>query len=96
MIFGDIAKRYQVVVVDAGGQDSEALRSAMTVATHMLLPFRPKRRDLKTLVNVSQLVKLAKAVNPDMKVRAIIAQCPTLPARYSVYWMLKMPACLLG
>jgi chromosome partitioning protein len=77
----DIAKRYQVVVVDAGGQDSEALRSAMTVATHMLLPFRPKRRDLKTLVNVSQLVKLAKAVNPDMKVRAIIAQCPTLPSQ---------------
>ena len=53
----------------------------MTVATHMLLPFRPKRRDLKTLVNVSQLVKLAKAVNPDMKVRAVITQCPTLPSQ---------------
>ena len=77
----DIAKRYQIVVVDVGGQDSEALRSAMTVATHMLLPFRPKRRDLKTLVNVSQLVKLAKAVNPDMKVRAVITQCPTLPSQ---------------
>ena len=75
----DIAKRYQVVVVDAGGQDSEALRSAMTVATHMLLPFRPKRRDLKTLVNVSQLVKLAKAVNPDMKVRAITMSNSTKP-----------------
>ena len=68
-------------MVDAGGQDSEALRSAMTVATHMLLPFRPKRRDLKTLLNVSQLVKLAKAVNPDMRVRAVITQCPTLPSQ---------------
>ena len=54
-ILKDLVNRYQVVVVDAGGQDSEALRSAMTVATHMLLPFRPKRRDLKTLLNVSQL-----------------------------------------
>ena len=68
-------------MVDAGGQDSEALRSAMTVATHMLLPFRPKRRDLKTLLNVSQLVKLAKAVNPEMHVRAVITQCPTLPSQ---------------
>ncbi|HNN28935.1 MAG TPA: AAA family ATPase [Agitococcus sp.] len=80
-ILKDLAKRYQVVVVDAGGQDSEALRSAMTVATHLLLPFRPKRRDLKTLVHVSQLVKLAKAVNPDMLVRGVITQCPTLPSQ---------------
>lgn len=80
-ILKDLAKRYQVVVVDAGGQDSEALRSAMTVATHLLLPFRPKRRDLKTLVHVSQLVKLAKAVNPEMLVRGVITQCPTLPSQ---------------
>lgn len=80
-ILKDLATRYQVVVVDAGGQDSEALRSAMTVATHLLLPFRPKRRDLKTLVHVSQLVKLAKAVNPDMLVRGVITQCPTLPSQ---------------
>lgn len=77
----DLAKRYQSVIVDAGGQDSEALRSAMTVATHMLLPFRPKRRDLKTLVTVEQLVKLAKSVNPDLVARAIITQCPTLPSQ---------------
>ena len=80
-ILKDLAKRYQVIVVDAGGQDSEALRSAMTVATHLLLPFRPKRRDLKTLVHVSQLVKLAKAVNPDMLVRGVITQCPALPSQ---------------
>ncbi len=77
----DLANRYQDVIIDAGGHDSEALRSAMTVATHMLLPFRPKRRDLKTLVNVEQLVKLAKAVNPDLIARAIIAQCPALPSQ---------------
>ena len=77
----DLAERYQDIIIDAGGHDSEALRSAMTVATHMLLPFRPKRRDLKTLVNVEQLVKLAKAVNPDLVARAIITQCPALPSQ---------------
>ena len=79
----DLAKRYQDVVIDAGGQDSEALRSAMTVATHMLLPFRPKRRDLKTLPKMEQLVKLALAVNPELKARAVITQCPALPSQVS-------------
>lgn len=77
----DLAKRYQDIVIDAGGQDSEALRSAMTIATHMLLPFRPKRRDLKTLAHIEQLVRLAKAINPDMETRAVITQCPTLPSQ---------------
>lgn len=80
-VLKDLSKRYQNIVIDSGGQDSEALRSAMTLATHMLLPFRPKRRDLKTLTLVEQLVKLAVAVNPDLKARAVITQCPTLPSQ---------------
>ena len=53
----------------------------MTIAAHMLLPFRPKRRDLKTLDHMEQVLKLAKAVNPDLNARAIITQCPTLPSQ---------------
>lgn len=75
----DLVKRYDIIIVDAGGHDTEALRSAMTVTTHMLLPFRPKRRDLKTLANMEQLLKLAFAVNPDLKARAVITQSPSLP-----------------
>ncbi len=53
----------------------------MTLATHMLLPFRPKRRDLKTLQHIEQLIKLAKAVNPTLIAKAVITQCPTLPSQ---------------
>ena len=53
----------------------------MTVATHMLIPFRPKRRDLKTLPNVENLVRLARAVNPELIVRAVITQAPALPSQ---------------
>lgn len=77
----DLATRYQDIIIDAGGQDSEALRSAMTVATHMLLPFRPKRRDLKTLAHMEHLIKLARSVNPQLKTRAVITQCPALPSQ---------------
>lgn len=80
-VLSDISKRYQDIIIDAGGQDSEALRSAMTLATHMLLPFRPKRRDLKTLQHIEQLIKLAKAVNPTLIAKAVITQCPTLPSQ---------------
>ena len=77
----DLRGRYRQIVVDAGGADSEALRSAMTVATHMLIPFRPKRRDLKTLPKVENLARLAIAVNPDLTIRAVITQCPALPSQ---------------
>lgn len=77
----DLKKRYEDIIVDAGGADSEALRSAMTVATHMLIPFRPKRRDLKTLPNVEKLVRLATAVNADLVVRAVVTQAPSLPSQ---------------
>lgn len=80
-VLEDLSKRYQDIIIDAGGQDSEALRSAMTIATHMLLPFRPKRRDLKTLVHVEQLIRLARAVNPNLITSAVITQCPTLPSQ---------------
>lgn len=80
-VLKDLDKRYQDIIIDAGGQDSEALRSAMTIATHMLLPFRPKRRDLKTLVHVEQLIRLARAVNPNLITSAVITQCPTLPSQ---------------
>lgn len=85
---GDIRKtlldritRYEAIIVDAGGADSVALRSALTVATHVLLPFRPKRRDLKTLPNCEKLISLAKSINPDLIVRAVITQASSLPSQ---------------
>jgi chromosome partitioning protein len=77
----DRATRYAAIVVDVGGADSITLRSAMTVATHILLPLRPKRRDLKTLSNLAHLVELTLPVNPDVIVRTVISQAPTLPSQ---------------
>lgn len=77
----DRAKRYAAIVVDVGGADSVTLRSAMTVATHILFPLRPKRRDLKTLANLEHLVSLTLPVNPDVIVRTVISQAPTLPSQ---------------
>lgn len=73
--------KYDAIVVDCGGQDSKALRSAMAVASHTLLPLRPKRRDLKTLAHVEDLVSTCKVVNPDMLTSVVFTQCPSLPTQ---------------
>ena len=73
--------KYDAIVVDCGGQDSKALRSAMAVASHTLLPLRPKRRDLKTLAHLEDLISTCKVVNPDMEVSVVFTQCPSLPSQ---------------
>lgn len=75
-------KDYDAVIVDCGGHDSVAMRSSMVVASHVLIPFRPKRRDLKLLNEVATLVADTKASNQDVVIRSIITQCPTLPSQF--------------
>lgn len=77
----DKAKRYEAIVIDVGGADSQAWRAALTVATHALLPFRPKRRDLKTLPHVDEVITTARILNPELITRAIITQAPALPSQ---------------
>ena len=36
-VLDDLSRRYQDIIIDAGGQDSEALRSAMTIATKAVI-----------------------------------------------------------
>ena len=75
------ATRYDVVIVDVGGHDSKPLRSAMSVADKMIIPLRPKRRDLKTLPHMVDLVEQASALNSKLKVRVVLTQCPPLPSQ---------------
>lgn len=77
----DRSTRYETIIVDVGGADSVALRSALTVADVALFPFRPKRRDLKTLPHIEEMVVLAKSVNPDLCAKSVITQAPSLPSQ---------------
>lgn len=77
----DLSKKYDDIIVDVHGQDSNSLRTAMAVATHMLIPFRPKRRDLETLPTMENLVALAKSFNRGLSVKVVLTQCPTLPTQ---------------
>jgi chromosome partitioning protein len=76
----DLSRRYQVLVVDAGGRDSREMRSAMAVANLMLVPTRASQADLETLPKVNELISLARSLNPDLKASAVLSMAPSNPA----------------
>ncbi|NMH59226.1 AAA family ATPase [Alteromonas ponticola] len=73
-------RHYDYVVIDCGGQDNLALRSSMSVADHVLIPLRPKRRDLKTVPHMEDIISTCRMVNPKMNAAFVITQCPSLPS----------------
>jgi chromosome partitioning protein len=75
----DLQKRYQVVVVDAGGRDSQELRTAMAVSNLLIVPTRASQADLETLPKVNELVSLARGLNPDLKAVAVLSMAPSNP-----------------
>ena len=76
----DLATRYQQVIIDAGGRDSEELRSAMVVAQKFYTPLKASQPDLETALTINKLVKLARGLNPNLKAYAVISMAPTHPA----------------
>jgi chromosome partitioning protein len=78
-----LAPHYDYVIVDCGGQDNLALRAAMSVADHVIIPLRPKRRDLKTVPHMEDMLSTCKMVNPKMMASFVITQCPSLPNQAS-------------
>ncbi|QGY32910.1 division plane positioning ATPase MipZ [Pantoea cypripedii] len=75
----DMAQRYEVVVVDTAGRDSRELRTGMTAADVLLVPFRPSQADLDLLPRMEELITAASDMNPTLKVRAMITMAPSNP-----------------
>ena len=75
----DLDKRYEFVIVDAAGRDSRELRTGMTAAHTLIVPFRPSQPDLDTLPNMQEIIIQAKDLNPNLKVYGLITMAPTNP-----------------
>lgn len=73
----DFARRYQDVVVDAGGRDSVELRSAMTAADVLIMPTCPSQFDLWQVSRVATLVEQARGFNPSLRAVAVINRAST-------------------
>lgn len=73
----DLNSRYEYIVVDVAGRDSDEMRSAMTVADVILMPYKPSAVDLATLHNMSAIIRSASRVNPKLIPYAFISIAPT-------------------
>jgi chromosome partitioning protein len=76
----DLAKRYEEVIVDAGGRDSEELRTALVAAHKVYVPLRASQPDLETSLHMNELVHLARGMNPVLEARVLISMAPTHPS----------------
>jgi chromosome partitioning protein len=75
----DLDKRYEYVVIDAAGRDSRELRTGMTAAHILLVPFRPSQPDLDTLANLQEIIIQAKDLNPQLTVYGLLTMASTNP-----------------
>ncbi len=75
----DLAKRYGEVIVDAGGRDSEELRTALVATQIVYCPLKASQPDIETSVHMNELVKLARGMNPTLQARLLISMGPTNP-----------------
>ena len=75
----DLRTRYAQVVIDAGGRDSEELRTAMVLADKLYSPAKASQSDLWTIDHLARLVELARGFNPHLEARVLISMAPTNP-----------------
>jgi chromosome partitioning protein len=75
----DLAQRYQLVIIDAGGRDSKELRTAMVAADRMMVPMQASQADLETLPHMDELLGLARTMNPHLEAFVVLSRAPTNP-----------------
>jgi chromosome partitioning protein len=75
----DLSEKYDVIVIDCGGQDSVELRSAMIspCVDLIIIPIQAGYFDLETLVNMNKLVHTSKIYNSRLVAKCLINRAPT-------------------
>lgn len=76
----DLQKRYEDIIIDAGGRDSVELRAAMTIADKMFVPVQASQFDIWTLSIINDLVVQANGFNPNLLPRVLINRATTNPS----------------
>jgi len=62
----DLARRYDDLVIDAGGRDSTELRDAFLIAQVAVIPLSPSQYDVWTLSRMNELVDKAVSFNTSL------------------------------
>ena len=75
----DLSKRYEYVIIDAAGRDSEELRSAMVVSDRVYSPLKASQSDLWTVSHLHEVITLAKSLNQNLQAYAVLSMASPNP-----------------
>lgn len=68
----ELSKKFEDIIIDAGGRDSPELRSSLLVCNIAIFPLRPSQFDLWTLSRLNLLVETAREINDNLESYVII------------------------
>ena len=63
---------YDHIIIDVGGYDAPALRAALIVGNHAVIPFGPRSFDIWAVNQMRDLIEEARAHNPGLRASAFI------------------------
>jgi chromosome partitioning protein len=75
----DLQKRYEDIVIDAGGRESVELRAALVVAQRAFVPIQASQFDVWTLGRMDDLVATARGFNPALQALVVVNRGSTNP-----------------
>jgi chromosome partitioning protein len=78
-IIQDFVFKYDIVLIDGAGRDSQSLRTGLTVADKLYCPIRASQADLETLPHICDIISAAKDFNQHLVAKVIISCAPTNP-----------------
>ncbi|MCA0253897.1 MAG: AAA family ATPase [Proteobacteria bacterium] len=68
----ELNKKYDDIIIDAGGRDSPELRGSLLVSNKAIFPLRPSQFDLWTLSRLNVLVETAKEINDTLEAYVVV------------------------
>lgn len=65
-------KKFDDVIIDAGGRDSTALRAAMALSDTLVVPFAPRSLDVWALADISTLIAEIRSIRTELRALAVL------------------------
>lgn len=80
----DLARRYEIVIIDTAGKDSHELRSAMLCSNLLIMPLEASQFALDTVPRMVDIYEESLLTNPGLKFKVVISMGPTNPIIHEV------------
>lgn len=73
----DLQKKYDYVVLDVAGRDSESFRTALQVADKLIVPTQPSQSDVEVLPFVLKMFNTYQKVNTKLQPFLVVNKAPS-------------------